>query len=84
MTTKNDIREWFDSGRKNDYEFMLVVCDTFDYEDYPCYAKGTQQFMEKYNDHNGVNMQKIVEVYDLSMDRETQLAEERSSHSPEK
>ena len=75
MTTKNDIREWFDSGRKNDYEFMLVVCDTFDYEDYPCYAKGTQ---------HGVNMQKIVEVYDLSMDRETQLAEERSSHSPEK
>jgi hypothetical protein len=79
--TKQDIRLWFDRGQSEAFEFMIVVCDNFDHEDYPVYCH-CDNFVEKYTQHNGKNMQEIMEVYDLSMDREGQLNERRAFHYP--
>jgi hypothetical protein len=46
---------------------MIVVCDTFDHEDYPVYAFGPEDCWGKYRSHDGVNMQRIMEVYDLNL-----------------
>jgi len=37
-TTQAMIREWFQDGKSQNYTHMIVVCDTFSYEDYPDYV----------------------------------------------
>jgi hypothetical protein len=56
---------------------MLIVCDTFDWEDYPVYVEPTQDVKEVYERRHGRNMQKVMEVYKLSADMDEQLAEDR-------
>jgi hypothetical protein len=70
MTTTNEIHEWFDAAKKIGSTHMIVVCDTFDHGDYPLgvYSPivGDVQCLKEYNAHNGQNMQRVMEVYDLS------------------
>ncbi len=43
--SRADIKRWFRNGKKNGATHMIVVCDTFDYEDYPVYVeKGESVF----------------------------------------
>ena len=72
------ISEWFDKGKEQGHSHMLIVCDTFDYEDYPVYV-GIDENVEKiYNQYNGPNMQRVMEVYKLSDDKEVQLNIQRA------
>jgi len=71
MTTATEIKGWFDRGINSKMDFMIVVCDTYDYEDYPVFCK-SEQFAAEYAEHNGPNMQKIMEVYNLSIPWEKQ------------
>lgn len=74
MTTKNDIREWLNSRfRPENATHMIVVCDTFDYEDYPVFVKDDEDIQDKIKKYDRVNMQKIMEIYDLRIDIEEQL-----------
>jgi hypothetical protein len=45
---------------------MIVVCDTFDHDDYPVYTNAGDEFWKKHDAVNGQNMQRIMEVYDLN------------------
>ena len=49
---------------------MLVVCDTYDWSDYPVFTSDPNQAVK---DNHLKNMQKVMEVYDLRMDHEEQL-----------
>jgi hypothetical protein len=82
MTSKLQLNDWFDKGVKDSKEFMIIVCDTFDWEDYPVYCMESD-FKTVYKSHNRVNMQKIMEVYDLSMDKNDQLNEGVSMNVPQ-
>jgi hypothetical protein len=86
MTTKSEISGWFDEGIKHNMAYLSVYCDTFDYEDYPVFAKDKNEFWKKHDDpsHTMANMQRLMEVYDLSLDKDTQLAEKYSNHMPSK
>lgn len=55
---------------------MIVVCDTFDHEDYPVYVSEDEDVHEKAAEYDECDMQKIMEVYNLSMDIEEQLSQE--------
>ena len=66
-----DLKRMYEFGKKSDKEFMIVVCDTFDYDDYPIYT-GVNDFQDLYKEYDGKNMQKIMEVYDLSIPFEKQ------------
>ena len=66
MTTIQDLKEWFERGKEQGATHMVVVCDTYDWEDYPCYVMKTQDVAQVASDHNGKNMQKVMEVYNLS------------------
>lgn len=72
-----DISNWFDQGVKQKATHMIIVCDTYDYEDYPVFAYSKGEAREKYDNHNGVNMQRVMEVYNLEMDKEEQLMQRR-------
>lgn len=83
-TTKDEIRQWLKDGRENDATHVIIVCDTFDHTDYPVsVSRGTQvsdKLKEYNNPHNPHNMQRVMEVYNLSMDLEKQLAERCAWH----
>jgi len=76
MTTVADIRQWLDDADENDTH-MIVVCDTFSYDDYPVYVNKGQNVRDEVNNRKGKNMQTVMEVYDLSKDHEKQLDADR-------
>ncbi len=78
--TKEDIEGWVDEGIAQGATHVVIVCDDFDYEDYPVYVMPSQNAQEVVDGHNGVNMQRVMEVYDLSLSIEDQLLEHRAWH----
>lgn len=79
-TTKEDIRRWFEAGKKMGATHLIVVCDTFDWEDYPVYVDKTEDVRRMFEKYNGKNMQKVMEVYSFHRDIKSQLNEHRSFH----
>lgn len=79
-TTRDDLSRWFDDGVEQGATHMVVVCDTFDYGDYPVYVMPDQDVREVAEANDGPNMTKLMEVYCLSMDKAQQLAEDRAFH----
>jgi hypothetical protein len=79
---KSDISKWFDSGVIKKHDRMIIVCDTYNNEDYFVFLEDDDFWDEipKYLS----NMQKVMEVYDLKMSKEFQMAEFRAFHTPPK
>ena len=80
-TSKGEISHWFDAGVADGRDYMIVVCDTWDYDDYPVYAD-RDEFWTVHDQHDGKNMQTIMEVYDLRKDKRPQLAQTRVFNTP--
>lgn len=73
MTTGAEINGWLDRLYSDDnLTHMIVVCDTYDYEDYPVYVSKVENVRDKRNSYNG-NMQRVMEVYSKNHDRQEQL-----------
>lgn len=64
-TTVEDIRRWLENAPEGTHH-MLVVCDTFDYDDYPVYVKGDEDVHKAAAKNDGQNMQRLMEVYSLT------------------
>jgi hypothetical protein len=79
-TSKFEIREWLQSAQAEGATHLIVVVDTFDHEDYPVSVKPGQNVRDVYNQYNGSNMQRVMEVYALHLDWDSQLAEHRAFH----
>lgn len=73
-----DISNWFDEGMGIvGATHMIVMCDTFDYSDYPMFVmNGTKESVWKKIDSQG-SMGRVMEVYDLRMDKEAQMSQHR-------
>lgn len=82
-TSKTMIREWLEEAKKAGATHMLVVCDTFDYEDYPSNVMPHESVEAKIKYYNGASMQSIMEVYSLTGKHsiESQLGEGRAYHT---
>lgn len=76
-TTKDDLRHWFDRGVKCGATHMIVVCDTFEHEDYPVYVDPDADLHDVVKRHDEQSMQRVMEVYDLKADREAQMSTPR-------
>jgi hypothetical protein len=74
----SDIREWFEEGLSKGASHMIVVCDTFDHEDYPVFVKPEEDVHEKERAYSGRNMQRVMEVYNLRADMDDQLRQRRA------
>lgn len=82
MTTVADLSKWFQRGVGQNSDYMIVVCDTYDYTDYPVYVDAGE-FEEKYKEYKEASMQRIMEVYNLSSDMEEQLSQRRAFNCPQ-
>lgn len=78
MTTTQDIEEWFKQGVKRKATHMVIVCDSFSYEDYPVYVSEGEDVKKVLRDYNQKEMQRVMEVYNLKMSMAEQLREHRS------
>lgn len=79
-TTKQQLTAWFNAGVSHEATHMIVVCDTFDHSDYPVYVTADQNPRVEAAKRDGRNMQQVMEVYDLRLDCEPQMAEHRAFH----
>lgn len=77
--TREDIREWFQRGVEiPGRTHMIVVCDTWDYEDFPVYVLESEDIHKVQRREEDKSMQQVMEVYKLSMDMEEQIKERRA------
>lgn len=78
-TTIGQIKEWVQNGNNTPgCTHVFIVCDTFDHEDYPVLIHEGDDVQKKIEQYHNQNMQRIMEIYNLSMDIEEQLNEQRS------
>lgn len=78
--TREDISGWFDDGLKQGARHMIVVCDTFDHDDYPVFTLSDEECVSKYKAPG--DMQRVMEVYDLRADKGEQMNERRAMRLP--
>lgn len=60
--SKEDVERWIETARKNGAKYIVSVCDTFDYDDYPVYCDDEKELKDAKVKYNNVNMQRINEV----------------------
>lgn len=74
MAISKELNEWYETGKmsRNRYTHMVVVCDTYSHEDYPVYVRPEDDIHKVIADHSK-NMQKVMEVYNFSLDKSIQL-----------
>ena len=78
--SKREIHEWVERGARTGATHVIIVCDTWDYMNYPVYVEPNESVEEKLSYYQRADMQRVVEVYNLSMDIQAQLKEYRAWH----
>ena len=79
-TSKSAIRSWLQRGAEMGATHVIVICDTYDHEDYPSYILPGQSVHKKVGCYDSASMQRVMEVYNLAMNIEEQLDEVRAWH----
>ncbi len=62
--SRKEFNEWVANGKAKGATHLIVVCDTFDYEDYPVYVMPSENVEVKKLNYNA-NMQRIMEIVEL-------------------
>jgi hypothetical protein len=73
VATKDAITNWLKTAQKDNKTHVIVVCDTFDHNDYPVFV-GPEDDIAKLIETYSENMQRIMEIYKVSMDWDQQLS----------
>jgi hypothetical protein len=63
--TFDDVEGWKKRGKEMGASYIISVCDSFDYDDYPVYVMPGENLEEKKKGYDGTNMQRINEVITL-------------------
>lgn len=75
--TKQDISQWFGRAVELDSTHMLVVCDTYEWEDYPVYVSSDEDINAAISQYSE-NLQKVMEMYNCNLPRQPQLDKPRT------
>ena len=73
-TSIEDISRWLEEAKENKSTHMVVVCDTYDWEDYPVFVQKGKDINKVIKAYNGPNMAKVMEVYSMEKDIKKQLS----------
>ena len=74
------IAGWFDAAKAQGATHMIVVCDEFSWESYPVSVMPGEDVRELEGSYNGKSMQRVMEVYSMSVDKDLQMKEKRAFH----
>ncbi len=80
---------WFDRGVANGHRYMSIYWDTYDGEDYPVYFKNAEDYFKREDQlrlrrERGDDGDTLMEVYDLTMCKQTQLNAQRVYNGPKR
>lgn len=65
--TRDDVNRWIELAKKNNHKYIISVCDTWDYDDYPVFFDDVKTLEENYSKYT-INMQKINEIIRINDD----------------
>lgn len=74
--SREDIERWFNEGVETGARYMLVICDTYDHDDYPVFCKDADHAKSRMKSPG--QMQRIMECYDLQADKAAQMKQHRA------
>ena len=80
MTSIEEIAGWLKEGKKEGATHTIIICDTFDWEDYPVHVMPEENVRTVELKHNQESMQRVMEVYSHKSDHKAQLKERRAFH----
>jgi len=66
--TRRDVDRWIIEAKKEKMKYIISVCDTFDYSDYPVYCKNEKELEENKERYRNRDMQRINEVITINED----------------
>lgn len=78
VPTAYGIGKWLLSAREEGATHMIVVCDTFDFDDYPVHVMPDQDVHKVIADYRSQTMREVMEVYWMDGDLDQQLDMPRS------
>lgn len=81
--TQDSISKWWDEAEKDSSKWMIIVYDSFDRHDYPVWGKTKKDLnyaLKEFN--NSEKMSRIMEVYDLSLNKKEQISAHRVWNIP--
>jgi hypothetical protein len=73
MADSSWLQSRFKTAEENGASHMIIVCDTFDYEDYPVYVMPGDNVRVVEADYRCKSMQRVMEVYKISLGWEAQF-----------
>lgn len=76
-STRDKIRKMVMDGKSKRCSHVIIACDTFDFSDYPVFVSPGENVRMVVQKTNEQKMQRVMEVYNLSLDIEKQLDEDR-------
>ncbi len=65
---REDINRWIQTAKEKGCKYIISVCDTFDWDDYPVYCRDENDLIMLYDNYDGINMQKINELIRIDED----------------
>ena len=65
--TREDVDRWIKTAKKMKAKYIVSVCDTFDYDDYPVYVMPSEN-LENVKSAHSINMQRVNEVITINSD----------------
>jgi len=63
--SREDVDRWIEHAIEAKCEFIISVCDTFDWDDYPVYCKDKNDLIMNYDQYDGENMQRVNEIIQI-------------------
>ena len=82
MTTKIELRAQFEYGKRCGANYLIMVCDQFEWEEYPVYVDSEENIFDCISYYRHSPMQQIMGIYDLNQDRDEQLNAPRNFRHP--
>jgi hypothetical protein len=63
--SREEVDRWIQWAIAHKCEFIISVCDTFDWDDYPVYCEDKNELILVVDNYDGVNMQRINEIIQI-------------------
>jgi len=76
--TREDIISWLERAKELNSTHLIIAVDTYDFDNYPVYVTSNENVEEEYDKIIKSSMQRVDEVYNMSLNIEDQLKERRA------
>lgn len=78
--TKEEIKMALLKGATGEYSYLLICCDTFDWEDFPVYVRPNQNIDDIISYYMNSSTIRIIEIYNYNLSLDEQLNEYRANN----